>query len=126
MKLANPVENRDKERLCYIGGGTFSSNPLTMTAGYATLDYIGKNRRTFYDKINKLGDIARNGLTKLFSEYGLKTQVTGIGSLFLTHFLSNRVNEIRSANDVALCDNQMLTKYHFSLMAKYGIFFSTP
>ena len=57
MKLANPVENRDKERLCYIGGGTFSSNPLTMTAGYATLDYIGKNRRTFYDKINKLGDI---------------------------------------------------------------------
>ena len=35
MKLANPVENRDKERLCYIGG-TFSSNPLTMTAGYAT------------------------------------------------------------------------------------------
>jgi glutamate-1-semialdehyde 2,1-aminomutase len=53
----------------------------------------------------------------------LKTQVTGIGSLFLTHFLSNRVNEIRSANDVALCDNQMLANYHFSLMAKYGIFF---
>jgi glutamate-1-semialdehyde 2,1-aminomutase len=94
-----------------------------MTAGYATLDYIRKNRRTFYDKINKLGHITRNGLTKLFSEYGLKTQVTGIGSLFLTHFLSNRVNEIKSANDVALCDNQMLTKYHFSLMAKYGIFF---
>ena len=123
MKLADPVENRDKEHLCYIGGGTFSSNPLTMTAGYATLDYIRKNRRTFYDKINKLGHITRNGLTKLFSEYGLKTQVTGIGSLFLTHFLSNRVNEIKSANDVALCDNQMLTKYHFSLMAKYGIFF---
>jgi glutamate-1-semialdehyde 2,1-aminomutase len=123
MKLADPVENRDKEDLCYIGGGTFSSNPLTMTAGYATLDYIRKNRRTFYDKINKLGHITRNGLTKLFSEYGLKTQVTGIGSLFLTHFLSNRVNEIKSANDVALCDNQMLTKYHFSLMAKYGIFF---
>ena len=122
MKLANPVENRDKERLCYIGGGTFSSNP-NNDCGYATLDYIGKNRRHLYDKINKLGDIARNGLTKLFSEYGLKTQVTGIGSLFLTHFLSNRVNEIRSANDVALCDNQMLTKYHFSLMAKYGIFF---
>ncbi len=123
MKVANPVENRNKEQLCYIGGGTFSSNPLTMTAGYATLDYISKNRQTVYNKINKLGDIARNGLKKLFSDYGLKTEVTGIGSLFLTHFLSNKVSEITNANDVALSDNDTLTKYHFSLMAKYGIFF---
>jgi len=125
MKVANPVENRNKEQLCYIGGGTFSSNPLTMTAGYATLDYISKNRQTVYNKINKLGDIARNGLKKLFSDYGLKTEVTGIGSLFLTHFLSNKVSEITNANDVALSDNDTLTKYHFSLMAKYGILFLT-
>jgi glutamate-1-semialdehyde 2,1-aminomutase len=123
MKVANPVENRNKEQLCYIGGGTFSSNPLTMTAGYATLDYIGKNRQTVYNKINKLGDAARIGLRKLFSDYGLKTQVTGIGSLFLTHFLSNKANDIINANDVALSDIETLTKYHFSLMAKYGIFF---
>lgn len=123
MKVANPVENRNKEQLCYIGGGTFSSNPLTMTAGYATIDYISKNRQTVYNKINKLGDIARNGLKRLFSDYGLKTEVTGLGSLFLTHFLSNKVNQITNANDVALSDNDMLTKYHFSLMAKYGIFF---
>lgn len=123
MKVANPVENRNKEQLCYIGGGTFSSNPLTMTAGYATIDYISKNRQAVYNKINKLGDMARNGLKKLFSDYGLKTEVTGLGSLFLTHFLSNKVNEITNANDVALSDNDTLTKYHFSLMAKYGIFF---
>ena len=67
--------------------------------------------------------MARTELTKLFSDYGLKTQVTGIGSVFLTHFLSNEVNEIKNASDVALCDNEALTKYHFSLMAKYGIFF---
>jgi glutamate-1-semialdehyde 2,1-aminomutase len=123
MKVANPVENRNKEQLCYIGGGTFSSNPLTMTAGYATLDYIGKNRQTVYNKINKLGDAARIGLRKLFSDYGLKAQVTGIGSLFLTHFLSSKANDIMNANDVALSDIETLTKYHFSLMAKYGIFF---
>jgi len=28
-----------------------------MTAGYATLDYISKNRQAVYNKINKLGDI---------------------------------------------------------------------
>ncbi len=123
MQVANPVENKNKERICYIGGGTFSSNPLTMTAGYATLNYIGKNRKTIYNEINKLGDMARNGLTRLFSDYGLRTQVTGIGSVFHTHFLSDEVNEIKSANDAALCDNQALTRYHFSLMAKHGIFF---
>jgi glutamate-1-semialdehyde 2,1-aminomutase len=123
MQVANPVENRNKERLCYIGGGTFSSNPLTMTAGYATLNYIGKNHKTIYKKIDKLGDMARKGLTKLFSDYGMKVQLSGVGSVFLTHFLSNDVSEIKSASDVALCDNQALTRYHFSLMAKYGIFF---
>lgn len=123
MQVANPVENKNKERICYIGGGTFSSNPLTMTAGYASLNYIKKNQKAIYNKINKLGDMARNGLTKLFLDYGLKTHVTGIGSVFLTHFLSNEVNEINNANDVALCDNQALNRYHFSLMAKYGIFF---
>jgi glutamate-1-semialdehyde 2,1-aminomutase len=123
MKVANPVENKNKQQLCYIGGGTFSSNPLTMTAGYATLDYISKNRQIIYDKINKLGDAARIGLRKLFSDYGLKAQVTGIGSLFLTHFLSNKINDITNANDVALSDIETLTKYHFSLMTKYGIFF---
>jgi glutamate-1-semialdehyde 2,1-aminomutase len=123
MQVSNPVENKNKERICYIGGGTFSSNPLTMTAGYATLDYIRKNRKTIYNKINKLGDMARNGLTKIFSDFGLKTQVVGMGSVFLTHFLSNDVKEIKSASDVALCDNAALTRYHFSLMAKHGIFF---
>ena len=63
-----------------------------MTAGYATLDYLSQNRKTIYNKINKLGDMARNGLRKLFSDYGLRTQVTGIGSLFLTHFLTDKVN----------------------------------
>ena len=123
MKVANPVENRNKEQVCYIGGGTFSSNPLTMTAGYATLDYISKNRQTVYNKINKLGDKVRKDLRKLFSEYSLKTQVTGIGSLFHIHFLSNKIDNITNANDVALSDIETLTKYHFSLMTKYGIFF---
>ena len=94
-----------------------------MTAGYATLDYLSQNRNTIYDKINKLGDLARNGLRKLFSDYGLRTQVTGIGSLFLTHFLTDKVNRITNANDVALSDIQGLTRYHFALMAKHGIFF---
>ena len=123
MQVANPIENKNKERICYIGGGTFSSNPLTMTAGYASLEYIRKNQKSIYNKINKLGDMARNGLTRLFSDYGFRTQVTGTGSVFHTHFLPNGVNEIKSANDVALCDTQALTRYHFSLMAKYGIFF---
>jgi len=37
MSLADPVERKEKQVRCAIGGGTFSSNPMTMTAGLATL-----------------------------------------------------------------------------------------
>ncbi|HEV3433043.1 MAG TPA: aminotransferase class III-fold pyridoxal phosphate-dependent enzyme, partial [Nitrososphaera sp.] len=38
MSLADPVARADKETRCAIGGGTFSANPMTMTAGLMTLE----------------------------------------------------------------------------------------
>tara|TARA_Y100001949_G_scaffold136288_1_gene117833 strand:- start:890 stop:1171 length:282 start_codon:yes stop_codon:yes gene_type:complete len=48
---------------------------------------------------------------------------TGIGSLFLTHFLSNRVHEINNAADAAKCNIKKLHDYHFHMIANDGIFF---
>ena len=83
MSLADPVLRKDKESRCAIGGGTFSANPITMTAGLATLNYLKENNNTIYTKINKLGENARNGLSKIFSEAKIDVEVTGVGSLFL-------------------------------------------
>ena len=119
MSLADPVSIKDKEARCAIGGGTFSANPATMTAGLATLNYLKKNKGV-YTKIDRLGGMARKGLTKIFSEHGIPCQVTGTNSIFMTHFTDG---SIRDAADVATSNKQLLTKYHMALMAEHGIFF---
>ncbi|MFC4271368.1 aminotransferase class III-fold pyridoxal phosphate-dependent enzyme [Sneathiella chungangensis] len=62
--------------------GTFSANPVTMTAGYTALRYFGPSEVA---KLNELGDYARKNLTELFRTLDIPVCVTGIGSLFRVH-----------------------------------------
>jgi glutamate-1-semialdehyde 2,1-aminomutase len=123
MSICDPTLRVQKDERCAIGGGTYSANPITMTAGLSTLRYIDDNRNVIYSKIDKLGEYARNGLAKIFTDAKLNVEITGMGSLFLVHFLNSRVGRIASPSDVALSDRAMLVKYHFELLAKHGIFF---
>jgi glutamate-1-semialdehyde 2,1-aminomutase len=120
MSVADPVARVDKETRCAIGGGTFSANPMTMTAGLKTLNFLKKNKRQVYSKIDRLGGMARKGLAKLFAETGIPCQVTGVGSIFLTHFGKTAVLD---ASDAANSNRALLKRYHLALMANYGIFF---
>jgi glutamate-1-semialdehyde 2,1-aminomutase len=122
MKLADVTNTNEKSTYCSIGGGTFSANPLTMTAGYNTLKYL-KNNPNVYEKINSLGDIARNELSKLFKELKIESEITGIGSLFMIHFLNDKVKKINSALDVSLSNTELLINYNLALIAKHNIFF---
>ncbi|HZS73463.1 MAG TPA: aspartate aminotransferase family protein, partial [Candidatus Nitrosotalea sp.] len=104
----------------YIGGGTFSANPMTMTSGKAMLKFLKKNSGPVYKKIGELGQEARNGLTKIFQD---KVTVTGMGSLFMAHFLANGITQVTNAEEASRCDTETLKRYHFELIAKDGIFF---
>jgi glutamate-1-semialdehyde 2,1-aminomutase len=119
MSLADPVSRKDKEARCAIGGGTFSANPVTMTAGLATLNFLKKNTQV-YGKIDRLGSAARKGLSKIFADAGIVCNVTGLNSIFMTHFGKE---DVKDASDVATSDKELLTKYHLALIAKHGIFF---
>jgi glutamate-1-semialdehyde 2,1-aminomutase len=123
MCLADPVLRKDKELCCSIGGGTFSANPITMTAGLATINYLKKNKNSIYPKINSLGEETREGLGKIFSDSKINVEVTGTGSLLQIHFLNEQVTSIKSAEDVALSNRDLLKKYNLALMANHGIFF---
>jgi len=123
MSLADPVFIKENDARCNIGGGTYSCNPMTMAAGLATIKYIDKNKDEIYNKINDLGAKARAGLAKIFSEAKIDVQVTGEGSLFLTHFLNNKVRSIRNSADAALSDRDLLYRYHMGLIALHQIFF---
>jgi glutamate-1-semialdehyde 2,1-aminomutase len=123
MSLADPVLMKEKQLRCAIGGGTFSANPLSMTAGLATLTHLKDNKIKVYEKLDRLGNLTRNGLTKIFSEAKIDAQITGAASLFLMHFLDDTSKKITNATDVAMSNNDLLRKYHTALMAYYGIFF---
>lgn len=122
MPLSDPRGKAKSDR-CSIGGGTFSANPLSMAAGLATLDHLIGKGDAVYDKINKLGEEARRGIDKVMNENGVRVKTTGMGSLFLTHFLNDKVDDVKSASDAANCNLELQKAYHFALIAKYGIFF---
>ena len=122
MSLADPLAQAEKTMRCAIGGGTFSANPMSMVAGLETLRFL-REKHSIYDKIDRLGDRARAGLKRLFSDSDIPCVVTGMGSLFLTHFVQDSTATIRNAQDVAAADRSMLIKYHTALMASNRIFF---
>jgi len=119
MNFANTSLYKKPER-SYVGGGTFSANPVSMTAGYATLSYLKEKKESLYRKINSLGEKARKYVTRAFDG---KVFTSGKGSLFLTHFLKNDITKISNATDAAKCDTKLLKRYHFELIARHGIFF---
>lgn len=118
MKISD-TSTRAKNNRVYIGGGTFSANPMTMTSGRAMLTHLKKNP-SIYKKIAMLGKKARDGLAKAFDG---KVAMTGMGSLFMTHFLADGVTEIQSAADSSRCNVELLQRYHFEMIARDGIFF---
>jgi len=120
MQLSDP--KREKDDRCSIGGGTFSANPMSMAAGLSTLEYLSRNE-SVYDKINRLGEEARKNIDKVMEENNVMVKTTGMGSLFLTHFLRDKVSDVKNARDAANCDIELQKAYHFALIAKYGIFF---
>jgi len=118
MEYSNTRGKKKAER-SYIGGGTFSANPMSMTSGFATLTEL-KSVKTIYSKINSLGDYVRKELTKTFDG---KVIVTGKGSLFMTHFVKDGVTEVINSTQAAKCDTSLLNKYHFKMIAQDEIFF---
>ncbi len=122
MELSNPV-GKAKKDMCSIGGGTFSANPLSMAAGLATLVHLIGNGDGVYEKINSIGEYARKSIDKVMNENGVRVKTTGMGSLFLTHFLTDKISNVKNAADVANCNTDLQRAYHFALIAKCGIFF---
>ena len=118
MRIANTSEMSRAER-CYVGGGTFSANPMSMVAGWATLQTLKKSPQ-IYDRIGRMGDDIRAETARILGD---RVCVTGTGSLFMTHFLSDGVCSVDNAADAAKCDQAALRGYHMHMMAHDGIFF---
>lgn len=98
-------------------GGTFCANPMTMVAGLATLRMLEDGR--LINHLNKRGDKLRRELSDVFERGHVPMQVTGVGSLWHTHFTAEPVRDARAA---AKADKEKLAGYHRFLLEK-GLFF---
>ena len=98
-------------------GGTFTANPISMTAGLATLKILKDGQ--LINKLNNVGGKIREKLKEIFEVNGVDVQVTGAGSLFNTHFTRE---EVKNAHAASKADKKKLINYHLSLITD-GVFF---
>jgi glutamate-1-semialdehyde 2,1-aminomutase len=97
-------------------GGTFAANPMTMTAGLATLKMLEDGK--LIKSLNRSGARIRKELLNIFETHGIDVQLTGAGSIFNTHFTKERVNDAIAA---FAADRKKLTSYALALIAN-GLF----
>jgi glutamate-1-semialdehyde 2,1-aminomutase len=86
MEKTSPERKGNKWERIMIGGGTFSGHPLTVAAGLAMLRYLKDHQGDVYPSIDSKGEKVREGVQAALRRNGVRATVTGIGSLFQTHF----------------------------------------
>jgi len=70
------------EPLLFPHSGTFSANPVSMTAGLATMELFDQQA---VKQLNRLGELARARISEAIGIAGLPACVTGAGSMFRLH-----------------------------------------
>ena len=90
MEVLNPLA----EKVLFPHSGTFSANPLVMSAGLATMQLYD---REAVARLNALGDRARRQISEAIADSGLPASVTGAGSLLRIHMTPQAPTTYREA-----------------------------
>ena len=86
LDKTSPELKGSKWEKIMVGGGTFSSHPLTVAAGLAMLTYLKEHATEVYPLFEEKGKKLREGVQKALQRHGIDAICTGIGSLYQTHF----------------------------------------
>ncbi|MBK5413247.1 aspartate aminotransferase family protein [Pseudomonas sp. TH31] len=103
--------------------GTFTANPVTMTAGKIALDLY---TQADSDRLDVLGDRLRAGVTEAFAKADFPGQVTGFSSMFMVFGHQRTVLDYRSGYSskeeskliAKLQKNLVLEGYHIAKTGK--------
>lgn len=75
--------------------GTFNGNPLSLTAGYATIQVLETS--PVYEKVNALRETFKKGLMDVIEDLALNIKVSGVASMFQMYFTEEDVVDYSSA-----------------------------
>jgi glutamate-1-semialdehyde 2,1-aminomutase len=78
MEVMNPLA----AKVLFPHSGTFSANPVTMTAGLTAMELFDGAE---VDRINRLARRAMDGIERAIAATGINASVTGGGSMFRVH-----------------------------------------
>jgi glutamate-1-semialdehyde 2,1-aminomutase len=92
MERANP-RKKGAPDYAYISG-TLNGNPLSAAAGLATLAVL--ERPGTYERLQRIGDTLRTGLTDLCARLGIAALVLGVGPLVNVYFTPEPITDYRS------------------------------
>jgi glutamate-1-semialdehyde 2,1-aminomutase len=95
--------------------GTFNGNPISVTAGLATLKQLDEN---FYNKLNKNGSYIRNGIQDLLNDHNLNFKVAGLSSMFQLYFTTQ---DVWTYEDAKTSDTDKFNQY-FQTLLDAGVF----
>ena len=98
--------------------GTFSGNPLTVSAGIAALNILKKDNPYAY--LNKKTEEFCNAVKESAKATGTELQVSHIGSMFSVFFTGKKVTDFNSAKTQ---DTKLFRKF-LHVLLKNGIYFS--
>lgn len=96
-----------------ISGGTYSGNPLSASAGIATL---AKLTPEAFARLEHLGDRLRSGVNAIFARAGVRARATGDASLFQIVPTDRPIENYRSVPTDA-ASNDWLARFHRELIA---------
>ncbi|MDQ5869784.1 MAG: glutamate-1-semialdehyde 2,1-aminomutase [Thermoproteota archaeon] len=99
-------------------GSTYAGNPISVTAGIATIQKLLKAKNDIYPRITRLCDSLVNGIRDQLEEYGLNYQLNHIGSMFQIFFTDRKVEKAVDAR----MSNRVLYKKVFDRLVKLGVF----
>jgi len=90
MKVLDPTE----PKVLLPHSGTFSANPVTMTAGLIAMRNFDQKAVA---KLNDLATYAREEITKVIKDIGIAACVTGAGTMFRVHLKTQPPKNYREA-----------------------------
>lgn len=92
--------------------GTFTANPITMSAGLATMASLSQDAYRFLDD---LGERVRNACTKVIEKHNKEMQVCGVGSMFSIYFHKRDASTYRSYFKTP-AEVAATTKFHATML----------
>jgi glutamate-1-semialdehyde-2,1-aminomutase len=98
--------------------GTFSGNPLTASAGVATLEYLRDHPET-YQHIDSLADRVKREVHRFARENDFDFRLIGLGSWFVPHFIGE---EPKSARDLRGVENLIKGAILGNYMRYHGVY----